>query len=280
MTGSGVDTPQRRLYRYNRAVLSAEQYADLLALEREWIADRAAAHEQQAPRFRSASDLLGELRDLLRQEEQAGPSDNERFLSDQATLEQFKTVVAEFAVDGLVESQSHLGIIKRLPARSRMAVFRVLIDEFGCGNDQQEHSQLYRELVSELDMPTDLNFYVDRAQEPCLGYVNLFYWLAERAPAPEYFLGAYAYFESSVRYAFICYEKASQRLGVTHRQYYTEHLYIDGFHSRQMQVAIRALEAERGADLSKVWAGVMLTSGQVVAATDAAIEKARREPWR
>jgi hypothetical protein len=86
--------------------------------------------------------------------------------------------------------------------KTRMAVFRVLIDEFGCGNSEQEHSQLYRDLRTELGMPTELDHYIEIVSEPSLAYVNLFSWLAARAPAEEYFLGADAYFESSVLSAF------------------------------------------------------------------------------
>jgi hypothetical protein len=64
-------------------------------------------------------------------------------------------------------------------------------------------------------------------------------------------------------------------LGIANRKYYTEHLYIDTFHSRQMQAAIRALEQDRPVDFGKVWTGVLLTSSVTAEATDSAITKAR-----
>jgi hypothetical protein len=84
-------------------------------------------------------------------------SANHRFLAWDSSYEQFKHVVREFAVDGLTESLSLLAVVPRLPYRSGMAVFRILIDELGCGNEAQTHSQLYL----------------------------LFHWLANRTPAPE-----------------------------------------------------------------------------------------------
>jgi hypothetical protein len=153
---------------------------------------------------------------------------------------------------------------------------RVLIDEFGCGNSEQEHSQLYRDPLTELGMPTDLDYYIEIVSEPSLAYVNLFSWLAARAPAEEYFLGAYAYFESSVLSAFQSFAAATERLGIHNRRYYTEHLYIDSFHSRQMLEAIKALEDERPINLAKVWTGMLLTSATVAEATEAAVTKARR----
>jgi Iron-containing redox enzyme len=269
------DSPQKRLYIYNRTVPDTTAYADMLDIEREWAVCLATEHERRAPQFSSPEDLLTTLGELLDNEESSGPSEHEVFLAEEATLDQFRAVVAAFAVDGLVESQSHLGIIRRLPARARTAVMRVLIDEFGCGNDDQEHAQLYTKLVTELGMPTDLEYFVGLTQDECFAYVNLFHWFADRAPSPEYFLGAYSYFESSVLYAFRCYAQACDRLGIANGRYYTEHLYIDSFHSKQMRSSIRAFGRDRPMDLAKVWAGVTMTSEVVAKATEAAIGRAR-----
>ncbi|AOS64616.1 iron-containing redox enzyme family protein [Actinoalloteichus hymeniacidonis] len=270
-----VDDPQRRLYALNHRVLDAEGYAELLDLERGWVVPAAAREVAQAPPFESLPELMTALRDLLEFEEREGPSEHERFLAQEASLEQFKMVVADFAVDGLVESQSHLGIIPRLPGQARNTVMRVLIDEFGCGNNDQEHAELYRRLVAGLGMPTELAHYVAEAPAECLAYVNVFHWFAHRAPEPEYFLGAYAYFESSVLYAFRCYADAGARLGID-STYYTEHLHIDSFHSTQMRSAIYALQRERPVELAKVWAGVQLTSRIVAEATEASFGRARQ----
>jgi len=275
MKASASDGPQRRLYIYNRTAPDLAGYADQLDIEREWAVPLARRAEQGAPDFGSREELMDALHDLLDAEQRGGPSEDERFIAEDASLAQFRSIVTDFAVDGLVESQSHLGIIRRLPAKARTAVMRVLIDEFGCGNDDQEHAQLYTKLVAELGLPTDLEYYVGIAPEETFAYINLFHWFAERAPAPEYFLGGYAYFESSVLYGFKCYAAASERLDIKNDKYYTEHLYIDTFHSKQMQASIRALELARPVDLPKVWAGVTMTSDVVVAATEAVAVRAR-----
>jgi hypothetical protein len=267
---------QRSLYRANRSVPDAETYARMWQTEGDWVVRQADQAERSTPDFGSRAELMSALHDLLREEEAAGMSESERFLAAEATRIQFAVVVGQFAVDGLVESHAHLGIVPRLPPRARMAVFRVLVDEFGCGHDDQEHAGLYGKLLAELGLPRDLAHYVERATDECLAYVNLFYWLAHRAPTPEYFLGAYAYFESSVLYGYRCYADATERLGIRERGYYLEHLYIDGFHSKQMQASIGALEQERPVDLRQVWAGVQLTRSTIAAATDAAVALARR----
>lgn len=270
------DPPQRRLYVHNRTAPDVAGYADLLDIEEQWVVPLARRAEEAAPDFGSREKLMAALKDRLATEEREGPSEDERFIAEDTNLDQFRSIVTDFAVDGLVESQSHLGIIKRLPAKARTAVLRVLIDEFGCGNDDQEHAQLYTRLVTELGLPTELEYYVGVAPEECFAYVNLFHWFADRAPAPEYFLGGYAYFESAVLYGFKCYEAAAQRLGIENGNYYREHLYIDTFHSKQMQASIRALEQARPLDLAKVWAGITMTSEVVAGATVAAAARARK----
>ncbi|MCT2594718.1 iron-containing redox enzyme family protein [Streptomyces sp. N2-109] len=264
---------QRTLHDLYRRVPDAGGYAAMIAIEDEWINPLARAYEESAPAFGSSRELLQALKEFLAEEEAATANDEDAvFLGEQATLDQFKVVVEQFALDGLTESESLLPVVPRLPYRSGMAVFRVLIDELGCGNDDKSHSQLYRDLLTELGMTTDLEAYLDVTAPENYAYVNMFHWLASRAPEPEYFLGAYTYFESSVLYGFKPHAQAAKRLGIAHGAYYTEHLYIDTYHSAHMRNAIRTLEEP---DLAKVWAGVRLTSDIVGSANATATAKAR-----
>ncbi len=265
---------QRRLYQHYHSVPDAAAYAEMLDMEQRWIVALTDRFEAEAPRFMSLAHLLDGMRAFLA-EEAAVPSDNHSFLALEATIEQFKVVVAEFAVDGLTESQSLLPIVSVLPYKAAMSVFRVFIDEFGCGNEEQAHSQLYRNLLTELGMATDVACYLDSINPESFAYVNHFHWLASRAPAPEYFLGGYAYFEASVLYGFRSYAHAAARLGIKNGRYYTEHLYIDNYHSKHMRTALRETDRDIGLDLAKVWAGVELTSAIVSDATEAAIARAR-----
>ncbi|WP_079045058.1 MULTISPECIES: iron-containing redox enzyme family protein [unclassified Streptomyces] len=264
-------TAQRELHGLYRRVPNLGDYGSMTAIEERWILPRAKAYEASAPRFGSAGELLQGLKEFLSEEEAAIP-ESATFLAEHATLEQFKVVVRQFALDGLTESESLLPVVPRLPYRSAMAVFRVLIDELGCGNEEKAHSQLYRDLLTELGMSLDLDDYLDETTPECFAYVNMFHWLASRASSPQYFLGAYAYFETSVLYAFQSFARAARRLGIVHDAYYTEHLYIDSYHSSHMRTAIRALDEP---DLAKIWAGVRLASDIVGTATETAIARAR-----
>ncbi|MFF0458801.1 iron-containing redox enzyme family protein [Streptomyces mexicanus] len=267
---------QKRLFDLYTSVPDAAEYAEMLELERTWIGALAEHYRATAPSFDSPQELLREMSVFLAREG-ATASYNHRFLAEEATLEQFKVVVREFALDGLTESLNLLPVIPRLPHRSAMAVFRVMVDELGCGNDDMAHSQLYRNLLAELGMPTEVADYRETVGQPSHAYVNMFHWLASRATTPEYFLGGYAYFEASVLYGFRSFAKAARRLGIQAGTYYTEHLYIDTYHSKHMRVALREMAAVREIDLATVWAGVELTSAVVNEATENAITVARAQ---
>ncbi|MEU2874898.1 iron-containing redox enzyme family protein [Streptomyces sp. NPDC007070] len=267
---------QKRLFDLYESVPDAAEYAEMLELERTWIGALAEHYRGTAPSFDSPQELLREMSGFLAREGTAA-SDNHRFLAEEATLEQFKVVVREFALDGLTESLNLLPVIPRLPHRAGMAVFRVMVDELGCGNDAMAHAQLYRDLLTELGMPTEVADYRATTGQQSHAYVNMFHWLASRAATPEYFLGGYAYFEASVLYGFRSFAQAARRLGVKAGAYYTEHLYIDTYHAKHMRVALKEMAAARGIDLATVWAGVELTSAIVNEATETAISVARAQ---
>lgn len=265
----------RELFLHNRAINDGVAYSRLLALERAWILPILEDLESGSARPESREEFLGLFNQLLEQERSA-PAASAGFLARHATREQFRVVVQEFAVDGLTEAQSFFPILARLPLRAQMALMRVFIDEFGCGRLEQSHTQLYRALLEELGLPLDIPPYLPRLNAESLAFVNVFYWLSQRAPWVEYFLGALAYLESSVPYAFACHAEACERLGIQSRHYYTEHMHIDAFHARELQVAIREVEVAQGVDFTRVWVGARLASMLIGQAFDAAVAKARR----
>ncbi|XYH95777.1 iron-containing redox enzyme family protein [Sorangium sp. So ce1128] len=266
---------QKQLFLYNRSSGDALRRDEILDAERRWVDAAVSAREVSAQAVSSRAELFAALRDRL-EEERASPLESAAFVADGATLTQFKVIVAEFAVDGLTEAESFLPIVQRLPFKAQMAVLRVLIDEFGGGNADRAHSQLYRDLLSELRMPLDINGYLDEINEESFAFSNIFYWLVQRAPRVEYFLGALAYLESSVPISFGCFSAACDRLGIASSLYYTEHIHIDQYHARELKTAIREVEDVAGIDFRKVWVGVDVASAILAQAFEAAVDKARR----
>lgn len=263
----------KRLFLYNRSLPCAETVARLEEIEHTWIIPLVASIEAGTPTLTSRTEWVQALDGLLAQE-RAGSTASE-YLAERASREQFTVVVSEFALDGLTEAQNFFPAVARLPIRAQMPLMRVLIDEFGCGNLQQAHSQLYRNLLTELGLPRDLNSYLNRTSDETYAFLNVFYWLTQRAPSVEYFLGALAYLEASIPAAFTYYARACERLGIENSQYYTEHVHIDSFHMQEMQVAIREYEAAQGVDSTRLWVGACLLSELIGRAFEVAVERAR-----
>jgi hypothetical protein len=267
------DSDLKKLFRYNRVLPTAAIYRRIEEIEVPWLAGLIADLERVTTPVASRAEWVDRLGELLTVEDQG--SESSRFLATDATHEQFRRYVQEFAADGLTEAQNFFPAVPRLPIKAQLAVMRVLIDEFGCGNLMQAQSYLYRKLLDELGLPGDLESFVAETADETFAFLNVFYWLAQRAPHIEYFLGALAYLEASIPSAFSYLAAACRRLDIENGAYYDEHIHIDNFHMKEMQTAIREYEVARGLDATKVWVGALLLSRLLGAAVDGAVAKAR-----
>ncbi|MER5485335.1 iron-containing redox enzyme family protein [Streptomyces sp. NPDC002812] len=273
VTPKPTDSSLKRLFLLNRSLHNSTDLALIEDLEAAWIEPLVEDLADRTPPLASRAEWKARLDGLLALEREGSAAGS--FLAEKATREQFAHVVREFALDGLTEAQNFFPAIPRLPLRAQMAVMRVLIDEFGCGNLQQTHSKLYLDLLAELGLPQELESFVDTTSDETYAFLNVFYWLTQRAAHVEYFLGALAYLEASIPDAFTVQARACARLGIAQGRYYTEHLHIDTFHMREMQTAIKEYEAARGLDATKLWVGAQLLSGLIGGAFDTAVARAR-----
>lgn len=264
----------QRLFELNRSVPSAARYREIEAIEAVWLEPILVQHAALSPQLSSATEIAQLIEEAIADGDGDGRSAAD-FLANDATREQFRAVVADYAVDGLTEAQNFFPAIPRLPIRAQMAVMRVLIDEFGCGNLQRAHSELYMDLLRELDLPTDLASHLPDVSAESLAFANCFYWLASRAPDVEYFLGALAYLEAYIPTGFSCFDAACRRLGIEHGRYYSEHMHIDEFHKQELQIAIHEYDRAQGCDPAKLWVGMTLLQRLLADAFDAAIDRAR-----
>ncbi len=274
---SATDTTHvslQRLFELNRSVPSAARYREIEAIEAQWLEPIVAEEEAHAPRLSSVREMAKLIEEAIADDDRAGRAAAD-FLANEATRDQFRAVVAEYAVDGLTEAQNFFPAIPRLPIRAQMAVMRVLIDEFGCGNLQRAHSELYMDLLRELDLPTDIASHLPSVSAETLAFVNSFYWLASRAPDVEYFLGALAYLEAYIPTGFSYFDAACRRLGIEHGLYYSEHIHIDDFHKQELQIAIREYDRAQGCDYTKLWVGMTLLRRLLGESFEAATGRAR-----
>lgn len=267
---------QRQLYLFNRARVQDPEAgpAALLGFERQWIAGYLDAF----PPHDRPGDLPALRQQLARliEDEQREMPESARYVAEDMSLDEFRILVQEFAVDGLTEAQSFYYVLPRLTLEAQMPMLRIMIDEFGSGNLKRAHTSLYVSLLRELQMPTELAYYFDRIEPACFEFVNQFFWLSLRADDPSYFAGAITYLETSIPVFFECYVQACKRLGIQAHAYYSEHQHIDGFHAIEGQHLLRAMHHTQTLDPGKAWLGARLASAITGAAFEAAVAKARQ----
>lgn len=269
---------QRELYFFNRERLQ-DPYGGggaPLAFERGWIEERLRPFAD-LPAPRDLAELRARLAQLIADESQA-PSASASYVAESISREQFRTLVQEFAIDGLTEAQAFYYVLPRLTLEAQMPMLRIMIDEFGSGNLKRAHTTLYVNLLRELEMPTALAHYCELICSECFEFVNLFFWLGLRADDPSYFAGAITYLETSIPSFFSCYVQACERLGIEAHAYYSEHRHIDAFHAIEGQRLLRAMETTDSLDLNKAWLGAQLASSITGMAFDAAVERAKQTP--
>ena len=262
---------QRGLFLANRVPLGPRSYEDLISFESGWMEGLLTPLTDETKPLSSFEEFKDLLTQLIRKEAANSPP-SAAFLAQEMDREQFKMLVEQFAVDGLTEAQAFPAIIPRLPIRAQMPIQRILIDEFGCGNLDQMHTNLYCQLLEELGSPLDLKYFVNIAIDPVFEFVNIFHWMTKRSPDVEYFLGALSWFEGVVPIFFKPYVDACDRLGIAAHRYFSEHIHIDVYHAQSALLAIREAEKSMPIDYTKVWMGAQLAQAIAGQAFDAAVE--------
>lgn len=268
---------QKLLFQYNRKTVQNPTHhnQEILEMEHNWIRRRIndceiVDHPSDWAQFQDHFSKLIEYEKKLE-------SSSADYVTEKMSLDEFRIVVQEFAIDGLTEAQVFYYILPRLPLEAQMPMLRIMIDEFGSGNFRCAHTSLYIELLNELSMPTDYHFYINHVGDASYEFVNLFYWLTLRADDPSYFCGALTYLETIIPVAFECLVRCCHRLNVKSHAYYSEHQHIDFYHAQEGMRILKALNSKKSLDIQKAWCGVNLASHITNQAFEGAVAKAKQE---
>jgi hypothetical protein len=189
---------QKLLFQYNRKLVHEPMCfnKESLDYERDWIQRKLlGTAESDGPG--NWRQFQNEFNALIENEKELGSSYAD-YVADKMSISEFRMLVQEFAIDGLTEAQVFYYIFPRLPLEAQMPMLRIMIDEFGSGNFVCAHTSLYVDLLNELSMPTDYEFYIDHIADSSFEFLNIFYWLTLRADDPSYFCGALTYLESII----------------------------------------------------------------------------------
>lgn len=262
---------QQLLFQYN--ILGNPSDKASLTFEWKWIEELKSRLDKKNGPVNSYAELQKAIERLAR----PVSSGASLFLADEINREQFKRVISEYAPDGLTEAFAMFSAIPKVQGAAQFPVMRILIDEFGKGKLQKSHSELYRELLRELGLPTELEGYGKGLNEESFAFVNIYHWLTKRADKIDYYLGALAFSEMIVPSSFQTFAAACERLGIQRKDYFTEHIHIDSYHTKEAFHALEILAKDNKIDLNSALLGAELVKEVGDLAFEAAMRKAMQE---
>lgn len=159
-----------------------------------------------------------------------------QFLRQEMSLEGYRYLLAIASLDGLVEASRMSRILGGASNEIQAMLIRVLMEEYGNGRFSRKHSTFFAQMMAELELNTQPEFYFDLAPWELLASINHNFLLTE---CKQYFLrynGGLTYFEVVGPSIYRDYMTAAQRLGLsdTAMGYWELHIREDERHGQWM----------------------------------------------
>jgi hypothetical protein len=162
------------------------------------------------------------------------------YLHRSATYPQFEEFVMHRSVYHLREADPHSFGIPRLDGRVKAALVEIQADEYGGGQADRMHAELFRTTMDRLGLRTTYGSYVDTAPAVTLATNNLMSLFALHRRLRGALLGHLAVLEVTSSLPNRRYGNGLRRLGAddTATRFYDEHVEADAVHE---QIAVHDL---------------------------------------
>ncbi|NJO80773.1 MAG: iron-containing redox enzyme family protein [Cyanobacteria bacterium RM1_2_2] len=237
---------QRILYRINRLNLfwfdDLRHYANERSYYLQRVRDRIEANWQAWEIAQFDLEHYQQI-DVQQALQERGEADLEppmtpsrRYLREAMSLEGYRYLLAIASLDGLVEASRMSRILGGASNEIQAMLIRVLMEEYGNGRFNRKHSTFFAQMMAELELNTQPEFYFDLAPWELLASINHNFLLTE---CKKYFLrynGGLTYFEIVGPSIYRDYMAAAQRLGLsdTAMGYWELHIREDERHGQWM----------------------------------------------
>jgi hypothetical protein len=163
--------------------------------------------------------------------EDDGPSLS-RFLQNRANLDQFREFVIHRSAYQLKEADPHSWAIPRLAGPAKAALVEVQFDEYGGGDADRIHAELFAKSMRALELNDEYGAYVDRLPGVTLATVNLMSMFGLHRRWRGAIVGHLAAFEISSAIPNRRYATGLRRLGLGEdaTDFFDEHVEADSVH--------------------------------------------------
>jgi hypothetical protein len=156
-----------------------------------------------------------------------------QYLLEQGGREQMLELLVHRSAYLLKEADPHVRVVPWLTGRPKAALVEILDGEFGGGQVERVHSELYARVLRDLGLDWRENAYLDRLPGVTLATVNLTSALCDRSRWRGALLGHLAVTEMTSSEANRRYAAALRRLGLGRPEvtdYFDEHVTADAVH--------------------------------------------------
>ncbi|WP_410809413.1 iron-containing redox enzyme family protein [Micromonospora sp. 067-2] len=155
-------------------------------------------------------------------------------LQRRADLAQFREFVAHRSVYHLREADPHSWALPRIGGPAKAALVEIQTDEYGNGQLDRMHSELFRRTLDRLGMDTDYGAHLDSAPAVTLATNNLMSLFGLHRRLRGALLGHLAAFEMTSSLPNRRYGNGLRRLGLDEvaTRFYDEHVEADAVHEQ------------------------------------------------
>lgn len=180
----------------------------------------------------SHADAGAALEDLL--VEPANGNGLSHYLRDRGELWQLREYAAQRSLYHLKEADPQLWAIPRLTGRAKAALAAIEYDEYGAGQADRMHANLFADLMAGLGLDNSYGYYLDAANAEMLAVVNLMSLFGLHRSLRGALAGHYATVEVTSSPACWRLAQAMERAGAGQAavRFYTEHVEADAVHEQ------------------------------------------------
>jgi Iron-containing redox enzyme len=180
---------------------------------------------------RSGRPVADRLRDLVETDD--GPS-LARYIQSTATHQQFLEFAVHRSLYQLKEADPHSWGLPRLTGRAKAALVEIQVDEYGGGEADRMHSELYRRLLRGVGLDDGYGRYIDAVPAVTLALSNVMSLFGLRRELRGALVGHLAAYEMTSSEPCRRYAKGLRRLGGDDAtcRFFDEHVTADALHEQ------------------------------------------------